>query len=102
MKFSEFWRSLPKAGREAFAERVGMSPSSLNVLSYSRREWSPRRALQVEAETGGRVPIEETAPGFARLLRAAGWERAGKPQVDNVPPAVSLCPEKRQAGEEVG
>jgi DNA-binding transcriptional regulator YdaS (Cro superfamily) len=55
---------VPKEGREAFARECGTTENYLNMMSCGAKPISPKFAVAIEKATGGRVPCEESCPGF--------------------------------------
>lgn len=73
MIFKQFWKTIPRLDRPAFAERVGASFSTLNQLAFGNRVISDSLALAIERETNGAVTVADLRPSFADSLRAAGY-----------------------------
>jgi DNA-binding transcriptional regulator YdaS (Cro superfamily) len=67
MDLKTYWLSIPVPQRPLFAQRVGLSLSTLNQAAFGRK-LSLEALLQIENASYGMVRVEDTRPDLAEAL----------------------------------
>lgn len=62
MELREFLKRLDKAARKQFAHKCDTSVGHLNQVAHGFRRAGESLAINIDRESGGRVPCEELRP----------------------------------------
>lgn len=68
MKLSAYLRRFPKEGSR-LARRLGVSHAAVSEWKKGRKRPAFPRAVELEIETEGMVPVEDSRPDLARMVR---------------------------------